>query len=222
LLFLPWVQAFARLIEWMVPDSGPVWTRHLDQAVRRVPSVAIAATDRALRETANSVCSDFRTGLTLGQWVRDPGEYQVTIREIEDYLEQLPVAADDSLIIQERLVQLHAIDHLSRLTSRLLPPFTLQRVLAEETQRPLVDLCVRALQLVQQSLTVGISQESLQELTELADQLRHQREEKRLVAIHDSAAGKRSPAATLQLLDAYRWLERVVSHAARVGHYLNT
>ncbi len=222
LLFLPWVQSFARLVEWMVPDSGPVWTRHLDQAVRRVPSVAIAATDRALRETANSVCGDILLGLTSGQWGRDPEEYQVTVREIQDYLEQLPVAADDSLIIQERLSQLHAIDHLSRLTARLLPPFTLQRVLAEESQHALVTLCTRALQLTRQSLMVGLSEAGLHELTDLAEQLRRHREENRLSAIHDSATGKRSPAATLQLLDAYRWLDRVAAHAARVGHYLNS
>lgn len=220
LLFLPFVRSFARMIEWLVPDSGPVWTRHLDQAVRRVPSVAIAATDRALRETAAAVSTRLLEGLKLGQWRSDPEEYQATIREIQEYLEQLPVVADDTLIIQERLDQLHAIDHLLRLTARLLPPFTLQRVLAEDAQQSLVVLCTRALELAQQSLTVGISDEGLSELTGLAEQLRRHREENRLAAIHDSAAGKRSPAATLQVLDAYRWLDRVAAHAARVGHYL--
>jgi phosphate:Na+ symporter len=220
LIFLPLVQQFAAFIEWLVPDLGPTWTRHLDAAVRRVPSVAISATARALSQTARETLRDLSRGLVQHKWSETPDESTATVREIQDYLEKLPVAAEDSAMIQERLEQLHAIDHLYRLISRLRPPFTLQRVLAgPKTVEPVRD-CRRVLDLAEQVMIGAASEAERLELQRLADQLKKYREERRILVIQDSALGKLRPAEALQLLDAYRWVDRVAAHAARVAEYL--
>jgi phosphate:Na+ symporter len=220
LIFLPAVHPFAAWIEWMIPDLGPAWARHLDAAVRRVPSVAISATARALRQTAQAALQDLSHGLDRQSWSALPEEYTTIVREIQDYLEKLPVAAEDAGMIQERLEQLHAIDHLYRLIARLKPPFTLQRVLAGPRAIEPVSLCRQVLELARGLIGGEASGESRQELSRMADQLRKYRDEMRIGVIQDAALGKLGPAEALQLLDAYRWTDRVAAHAARVAEYL--
>ncbi len=51
-LFLPFITPFARLIERLIPERGPVLTRHLDDSVLHLPEVATEAAARALTEIA--------------------------------------------------------------------------------------------------------------------------------------------------------------------------
>lgn len=219
-IFLPNIKRFSNWIERIAPDHGPQWTRHLNEAVRYVPSVAIVATERALRETAKHVCEHLEQGLATQQWESDTSTYEPTIREIQEYLEHLPVAADDTAMIRERQEQLHALDHLLRLTSRLHPPFTLQQVFQDPLLSDAVAHCRRVLSLCRQGLGEPLSPELTTELTEGAETLRRFREERRLESINESALGHRSPSSTLQLLDALRWLDRAAAHAAKISFYL--
>lgn len=220
LIFLPNTRRFADWIERLVPDRGPSWTRYLDAAVRHVPSVAIVATERALRQTAQAVCVELEEGLATGQWKSGTAEFEPTIREIQEYLEQLPVAIDDSAMIRERLDQLHALDHLLRLTARLNPPFTLQQAFQMPQVAEAVVVCRRVLALCRQSLAHPLEHDFEVELVQGAEFLLRFREERRMATIHESALGHRSPSSTLQLLDALRWLDRTAAHAAKISVYL--
>ncbi|MBL8888684.1 MAG: Na/Pi cotransporter family protein [Planctomycetaceae bacterium] len=220
MIFLPNINRFASWIERVAPDHGPVWTRHLDEAVRRVPSVALVATERALRETARRVCENLERGLEIQQWESDTSGFESTIREIQEYLEHLPVAADDAAMIRERQEQLHALDHLLRLNSRLNPPFTLQQVFQDPLLLGAVAQCRRVLSLCRQGLSEPLSSDLTEELDRGAETLRRFREQRRLESINESAMGHRSPSSTLQLLDALRWLDRAAAHAAKISTYL--
>lgn len=220
-IFLPNARRFASWIERVVPDRGPAWTRYLDAATRRVPSVAIVATERALRETARQVCDQLRNGLTANVWDSRANEFEPTIREIQEYLEQLPVSPDDTVMVRERVEQLHALDHLLRLTARLNPPFTLQQVFQDPLLSDAVAICGKALALSRESFNERLSPELATELAACAEHLRRFREERRLETIHESALGQRSPASTLQFLDSLRWLDRTAAHAAKISFYLS-
>ncbi len=219
-LFLPLIHRFANFIEWWVPDLGPGWTRHLDAAVRRVPAVAIEATRRALRETAIGIVDTLLTGLERREWPANNAEYLETLQEIQNYLEQLPVSSDDAKMIQERLAQMHAIDHLLRLRSRLTPPFTLQRALADSQQAAAIEQVRQVLGFAREGMTLGLSNEATTTMAGVVDSLKRLREEQRMSAIQSTALGTRTPAETLQLLDALRWMERVAAHASRTSAYL--
>ncbi|MBL8853831.1 MAG: Na/Pi cotransporter family protein [Planctomycetaceae bacterium] len=219
-IFLPNASRFARWIERLVPDRGPAWTQYLDAAVRHVPAVAIVATERALRETARAVCDELHAGLTLGEWNSRSSDFEPTVREIQEYLEQLPVAPDDQAMVRERVEQLHALDHLQRLSARLQPPFTLQQVLQDPLMLDAVAICRRALQLSRESFQDKLGPELAAELDGCAERLKRFREERRLETINESALGRRSPASTLQFLDALRWLDRTAAHAAKISLYL--
>ncbi|MDP1560408.1 MAG: Na/Pi symporter [Pirellulaceae bacterium] len=219
-IFLPNARRFASWIERVVPDRGPAWTRYLDAATRRVPSVAIVATERALRETARQVCDKLQNGLSANAWDSSANEFEPTIREIQEFLEQLPVAPDDTVMVRDRVEQLHALDHLLRLTARLNPPFTLQQVFQDPILADAVNTGRRVLTLTRQSLDEKLSPDLEAELATSAEQLRRFREDRRLETIHESALGHRSPSSTLHLLDALRWLDRAAAHAAKISAYL--
>lgn len=219
-IFLPNTRQFANWIERIVPDRGPKWTRYLDAAVRHVPSVAIVATERALRETAKQVVGELHDGLATHHWESGTNVFEPTIREIQEYLEQLPVMADDTAMVHERLEQLHALDHLLRLTARLRPPFTLQQMFQDPLLSEAVTICRRVLVLCQQGLNESLNQELETELAAGAEYLRRFRDERRLETIHESALGHRSPSSTLQFLDALRWLDRTAAHASKISVYL--
>jgi phosphate:Na+ symporter len=50
LMFLPAVKDFSKLIERLVPDRGPILTRHLDASLVEVPEIATEAVRRTLLE----------------------------------------------------------------------------------------------------------------------------------------------------------------------------
>jgi len=221
LAFLPFVQRFAALIEFLVPDQGPKWTRHLDASVRLVPSIAIEATRRALRDTATEIIAALNRGLQTRHWLGDAAAFELAIKEIQDYLEKLPVDSDDLGMIQSRLEQMHAIDHLLRLNTRLRPPYTLQAVLTDRRIGPATAQCQRLLEIAESSLTESLTADGATEMAELADLLKRTRDEQRLLVIQQTALGSRSPAETVQFLDAFRWLDRVAAHAWRSANYLS-
>jgi phosphate:Na+ symporter len=219
-IFLPNATRFAHWIEKLVPDRGPAWTQYLDAAVRHVPSVAIVATKRALRETARAVCDELHAGLKSGTWASRSNDFEPTVREIQEYLEQLPVAPDDKAMVRERVEQLHALDHLLRLSARLNPPYTLQQVLQDPLLSDAVSPCRRALELCRESFNDKLRPELTAELDACAEHLRRFREERRMETIQESALGHRSPSSTLQFLDALRWLDRIAAHTAKISLYL--
>ncbi len=58
LIFMPFTNAFQRMIEWLIPDKAPkavAETRYLDESLFSVPAVAISAAKKALCERLASV-----------------------------------------------------------------------------------------------------------------------------------------------------------------------
>lgn len=220
IIFLPFVQVFAAFIERLVPDKGPRLIRHLDRSLRDTPAFALAATRVALRETAIETFKGLARGLRFNHWDAPYREVEEAIMQTQTYLESLPVTAQDRSLTASRLSQVHAIDHLHRLSSRLVPPARVRTVLAGRGMEEAVNLCRQTLDVgiaVLEGVSVENWQESLEQISESMTTIRYSQ---RPVLIEQAAIGDRGAADTLNSIDAYRWLDRVCHHVWRSCAYL--
>jgi len=124
MIFLPLVGRFGRLIERALPDRGPTLTRHLDKTVLHAPSAALDGFSSRPRR-------DLRRDLSLTRrFLRKPDprpdlggfptpQLHEALHRIQEFLPQIPSLAADEPLSELRLRQMHAIDHLERLQSKL-------------------------------------------------------------------------------------------------------
>lgn len=219
-LFLPFVARFARLVERLVPEGQRSLTRHLDRTLRSTPAVALAATQSALIETFQQMIRHLRTGLSTGHWPSDAEEISAAIREIQQYLDSLSAHPEDEALTLSRLRQLHAVDHLRRLTGRLTPDKSVRGLLKRDELSVPTTRCLKLLELAANSLGEPTDATWRTQLREQSQQIADLRRDQRPEVIEQTARGGRGPADALHILDTYRWLDRVGYHTWRASHYL--
>lgn len=222
-IFLPFVHRFARAIERALPDRGPVLTRHLDDSVLQVPSVALEATRRALSETAAETFVAVREGLASARSTpteaRQARVRQALVR-LQEFFPRIPPVASHQPWSQRRVSQMHALEHLARLQSSLLPPASVRHVLDDPRLVPALALCREVLELGERGLREGGAPDWPARMTERAQALLELRRQERPVILSQTANGDAPPARALELLDAMRWLDRLAYHVTRIVDHL--
>jgi phosphate:Na+ symporter len=222
-LFLPFTERIARRIEALLPDEGPRLARHLDESLLAAPAVAVEATRRALTEVALEVVDLLAPLLESGVGGVDPkrtAELSAAFDRTQHFFARIPPVSDDEPLSRSRVAQLHAIDHLARLSTRLAIKEALHRELAQPNLRPAVELCRQLLELVRQGLLGRAEAGWEAQVEEKAKALAALREAHRFDILKETAGGSRTPGDALSSLDALRWLERVGNHAWRAAHSL--
>lgn len=219
-LFLPLVGRFSGWLERSVPDVGPRLTRHLDRSLKAAPAVAIGATRRALVDTALELFELLHRGLVNQRWDVPPNDIREALEEIQRYLADLPIDASHPSTTQSRLDQLHTIDHLLRLSTRVQPTYAVRRLLGDVQLREPVEQCRDQLAIALGILIDADGSDQLPLLESIAQNLAVHRHDRRPQVIRETAIGERPPTEALQLLDAYRWLDRVAHHTWRTCSYL--
>ena len=222
-LFLPWVNRIARLIERLVPDRGPELTRHLDRTVLHVPDMALEASKRALSATAVGWFEWIRAGLIAGhEPSRHPDETELrrALGDIEQFLARVPNINHNPRLLPERVAQVHALDHLTRLASRWRQWPGLREPLTDHEMAAAVTKACGILRLAADGLAKGApegwSEQVAKESMELADKRKAQRSG----VLDQTAEGRWQPGQALHYLDAMRWLDHVCYHGWRASHYL--
>jgi len=223
LIFLPLVNRFSRRIELLLPETGPPLTRHLDATVLNTPAVALEATRRALSETAGEL---FRVARVVSRHA--PGEAEElrlqqtdqSLTRIQEFFAKIPPLAEDLPLAQQRAAQMHAIDHLLRLHSRLHPPPAVQRMLADPRLQPMRDQFAALIELGQSALHGRAAADWPAQLEQMAFALADLRRHARPTILLKSSGGETGPGATLAALDAMRWLDRLGYHTWRICNYV--
>ncbi len=223
-IFLPFVNRFSRAIERLLPDSGPPLTRHLDNSVLQTPAVALEATWRALRETAAETFHAMRRTLDGSNNVAEPSEKQLrqALDRLQEFFRSIPPAAEDEPLSKTRITQLHAIDHLARLQSRLTPPVSLRETLDDRRLASALKMAWEILALGEAGLRGTAPDNWLSQLEQAAADLVELRRKERPVILQQTAGGASAPARALDRLDAMRWLDLLGYHTWRICHYLGS
>jgi phosphate:Na+ symporter len=223
LLFLPILSPFARLLTRLIPDRGPALTRHLDRTLLRLPSVAVEAAARAVREIA-AVTLEQALELLGGRPLTRGGREQIwaaetAMRETSSFLGQVQTGGDGHDLYARRLSLLHAGDHLDRLieacleseapvrgpeveaaAGRLVPEFSAAVAWLRGQQREIGDL--------------------VRHLAEASARQAEARRRYRVRLLEETAACRVDPEETQRLLESMRWVDRVGYHAWRTLHHL--
>jgi phosphate:Na+ symporter len=232
LVFLPFLGAYARWIERLLPDAGPGLTRHLDASVMAVPAVALEMTRRALRDSASAMFAHFGSRFAPASHAnaahgrRDPAadlpspaEVARALEDIPEFLSRIPPLSDSMLLAAEREAQIHAIDHLTRLHDYTELPEDVARVMDHSRLMQDVQACRDILQAARDFLA-SPSPGQLETVRAKAAAISERRRQQRALMLHETAQGRWPPNMALDLLDAMRWLDAVAYHVWRICHHL--
>jgi phosphate:Na+ symporter len=224
LFFLPWVRAFARMIERLLPDRGPRLTRHLDRSLLQTPAVALEATRRALCETASELFMALRGRLEGVALVPTDGVDSVEVGEalgtVHEFLAQVPAHSESGAPMATRVAQIHAIDHLQRLAARLTLREEVQRLLVHPRLQEARGLTLELLKMGEAVLLHRGEEGWEAKIERDSVALGGLRRELRAAILEETASGRSDPKASLALLDAVHWLDHAGYHSWRVVRYL--
>jgi len=222
-IFLPFVLPFSQRIERLLPDRGPRFTHHLDNSLLQVPPVAMEATRRVLIDILAEV-SDALLARLRDRHASPPeglrSEMVNALARLRDFFARIPAASEGESHSGIRVAQMHAMDHLGRLSSRLKIPSSIPVYDEESALRPAIKHTIQVLETVRQALNDNAPDEYLRDIEENALALSELRQSARRAMLQASALGTSSPVETAAALDALRWLERTAHHAWRACHYV--
>lgn len=225
LIFVPFLDRFARSIERLLPDRGPRLTRHLDNTVLQAPGVALEATRRALGETAAEMFALLRAVIDDAPRDTDEASRHIideALDRIQQFLARVPADPENEALARARVAQMHTIDHLSRLRSRASPSSAVRRMAVDPRLRPAAEHAYELLSLAEAGVCGEGPSGWLVLVEEHAATLGDHRRNERIAVLRQAGGGAWSPREALQATDAMRWLERVGFHVWRACHYLET
>ena len=217
-LFLPFTVPFARLIERLIPDRGPMLTRYLDSSVLQVPNVAVEAAARALGDIAAVTLKEAADLLRNGALTRTGEDHLQTAQNAMDetsrFLGKIQFNGQRDEIFARRLALLHAGDHVDRLIEA-----------CQEQRSPIVgdEVGAAALRLAHDldaailwlQTRDGDAETLIRQLAQasasLAETRRHQRER----VLEATAAGRLLPDQAQHRLESMRWVDRIGYHTWR-------
>lgn len=223
LIFLPFTRHFARLVERLLPAKESFQMQHLDDSLLGMPDIALEASQRSLEHIARTLFGIHQQILQQQTPSIRPGFFShmhQALEELFSFISRNQVEAADEKLSQQRIAQLHAVDHLIRFNIRTqsayehldtLDPAALS--LTSDYSLPQIDY---ALKYEQNSEEEGVWLDKIktdaQRIRELTSDSRRD-----LLKHPDRVSTTRSILAKTETL---RWLERSSHHIWRVCNYL--
>ncbi len=226
IVFLPWLTRFAAMIERIIPQRGPMLTRHLEKALTADPQMAIDAAMRSMRAIAREMFAVMHLRLTASGHA--PIEEQLeridqALAQVREYLGQIKTPqAEPGAEYPRHLAMLHALDHLDELVGKC--------GIAEHQgwitrDGRLKQLALTLAQAANDSLPWLAGEEGARPgagaIGRMSQSLAQSRRELRPLILAESARGALSADGALQRLDALAWIDSLGYHAWRAIHHLS-
>jgi phosphate:Na+ symporter len=219
MIFLPFTEQFARFIAWLLPAAPKERLVDLDRALLTDPAVALLAVQTALDLLTHRVYEAMAAAL------RDPADYRGVaalgpchdgLAEVEGFLADIRLAADDAKQEAGLSSLLHQTDHLLRLLERLTQTGRMA-VLKEDPllRRPAL-LTGAVLRRVVEAPAEASEQQRLRRIAKLVSRRKDRHRRGLLLGEH---AGIFDLSAVFSHTDAMRWLSRSLHHLERLEHY---
>lgn len=212
LILLPFSRPYGGFIERILPDRGIGFTRYLDKSLLALPSVALEALARSLRECRDALAKiavDRINGNANPVAISEiSGSVDLAVTEMRKYLTLIEVPPEDQTLEARRISDVHIMDHLQRLTvaieSKNVHP-------GSSRLRPWED----RLKTLLESVSPGIPA--------FAKDIAVWRRTQRQTILQEAALAGSDPAELLQELDTLQWLEQIAYHLSRIeSHFAMT
>ena len=222
-IFLPFVQRFADVVERLLPAKGEALTQRLDDSLLAIPAVALEASQRSLEQATRHLLKlygDMLAGRDQAPVSDRLPEMGHALERAYGFVSRIEVRPGDAATAATRIAQLHAIDHLMRFRTRLA---NLVHAGIDLTAPAYAWAMAHNQRMMELALS-GLKQQALAQrlpdmevnamgLSDLSRQMRHE-----LLDVSTAVAGPASDL--LAKADVYRWLERTGHHIWRISHYL--
>ncbi|HLR30347.1 MAG TPA: Na/Pi symporter [Paenalcaligenes sp.] len=222
LLFLPFTRQFARLVERLLPEKESFKMQHLDDSLLGMPDIALEASQRSLEHVAQELFEKHKQALERDN-LSGPMDFfhhiQNSLEELFSFISRNQVEAGDERLSQQRIAQLHAVDHLLRLNTRTLGVFEHQDAVDPGALSLTADYT-----LPQIDQALGYNKETSDEawvegIKENAGKIRELTvDSRRELLKHPDRVS--TTGSILPKTETLRWLERSSHHIWRICNYL--
>lgn len=221
-LFLPFTQRFARLVERLLPEKESFKMQHLDDSLLGMPDIALEASQRSLEHLAHELFKIHQDVLTHHSFTVKKETFdhiQHSLEELFSFISRNQVEAGDERLSQQRIAQLHAVDHLLRLNARTVGAFDHQDALDLGALSLAADYTLPQITAALAYSDETANEQWVQDIEDEALKIRELTVESRrdLLKHPDRVSTTRSILAKTETL---RWLERSSHHIWRICNYL--
>jgi len=221
-LFLPFTDAFARLVIGLVPERGPVLTRRLGRHVLRDADAATDAAAATVAEIARTQIGFLARRLdrteALRSDVSEMREIADALAAVREFVSRIGDGGADDPRARRIAGALHVLDHLGRLHYRLTQSQRIAVLAGDHRLRRLRGVLRDLAAEAAEPEAGAVAEMRLNRLRRL---LRTERERYRERTIMLASTSRMADEAALDRLDAVRWLHRVSYHLWRIEHHLN-
>jgi phosphate:Na+ symporter len=215
-VFLPFADRCARLIERLVPAHGGTLPEPLDAALLAAPDAAVEAARISAGRLAGAVAESLSHSLRGEPAAPGTAEIHRAIDDLEAFLLDLSLPSADTALKTRYAALLHMADHLHRAVHRE----EQEPRLAAVRSKPLLARPARLLTLALDSLHAGPLDATLAARLSRVHALMAGRSVRlRRGVLLREHAGLVAPSSVFEITDALRWLERVAFHLERIAHY---
>ncbi|TFH41915.1 MAG: Na/Pi cotransporter family protein [Chrysiogenales bacterium] len=223
-MILPFTSSFAALITKILPERGPILTRHLDSSVLMVPQVAIETARRTLAEIAGYVIghlvSLFRG---YGQTTKTRETLDTARRALDrvrEFLRELRAFNNSPLLHERHTNIIHSLEHLYRLIDACGETVHLRTV---SNDAELSDIALRLVERVESLLgwlhgVTGVDPRGDVEQASLS--IAGIRKDQRKKILEKTSMGEIDTDTAFSLIESMRWLDRIAFHIWRAMVHL--
>ncbi|MEZ5493145.1 MAG: Na/Pi symporter [Pseudomonadales bacterium] len=221
-VFMPLTPWFARMVERLLPEPHDDTATHLDASLLTIPTVALDAAQRTLEQMTGKLLVIYDEILSMSQRTTLPQELarlQRALNHAFDFISRIPLQSGDDIHAACRIAQLHAIDHLLRLRSRLHDLAQTETDFSSPVYQWALEQTRELLSLVRTGLSAGPLDDRLDQIQRVAATLTSLSHQNRHELLRETGSGHGASGALLTT-EAFRGLERTGNHIWRICHYL--
>lgn len=224
MIFLPFVRPYAQFVTRFVPERKPELARRLDASVASVPSVAVEAIRLTAIDIMTALLGKIRKTLDISR-TRPLSKVKIhsiehAIEETKKFLGRVSTESASQSVFERHLSSVHAIDHLLSVLESLREPPRLALAQDDDELREAIELLNTGLKPLAEWLDGTRKEPPVAHMHELSESLAGIRRRQRAFLLEQAALRHRPAGKSLELLDAFQWLDRIGYHLWRTTHHL--
>src|SRR5262249_24935299 len=219
-IFLPFLRPYAAWIERILPERGNSMTRYLDKTLLNLPSVALEAVGRGLRQCrsllAGAAAGRLRNTISPSEAAKISDSVGRGLADLRRYLSQIEMEAENPTMESHRISDVHILDHLQRLTvvvssADVHPGIARLAPWEDRLGRALDQYAVES---ADESRHAELAADA--GMTVLSNEMAEWRRRERSEILAQAALSGNEPTESLRDLDTVQWLDQVAYHFGRI------
>jgi phosphate:Na+ symporter len=219
---LPFTKRFAGLMERLVPDRGPEYTRELDRSLLSEISIALTAIQGALQTQFAALLSHVNA---LLDGIEDANrvnlaDLQGALDKTQAYVDEINLQGESGSDWNRLVAVIHSLDHLQRLHERCdEEEYRAVTATKAEALRQCVNILTKSNSLIIRCIHSAEWEKAAAAAENAAFLIQDHAEPFRSNTMERVASGALDAPSATNDLEAVRWLLRTSRHIVRITHH---